>query len=103
MARVTVCICPCHNVHRGTQRAAQQMGKYMKGFTHADRANHWDALGCARGEDAVEAALASGCPCIDEHCAALLTPAPSRGPMIVRRFDPTSESQADGDTGEGAE
>ena len=97
------CICQCHNQYRGTQRASQQMGKYMKGFTYAERANQWDMYGCAFTDDVV--AAASACPqCINDHCAALVTPKYPRTPRIVKRFDPNSDSQqtdaqADGEKG----
>lgn len=106
-----LCCCQCHNVYRGTQKAAQQMGKYMKGFTFAERANQWDKFGVAFGDDAIAAAVACD-ECRAKHCEALLTPHPfKRSPRIVRRrFNPNSDSQAtdgetqaDGDKGEGAE
>ena len=68
------------------------MGKYMKGFTFAERAKQWDAYGCAFTDDAVAAAVA--CPvCRNAHCPALLDAKPPRAPRIVTRFDPNSDSQ----------
>ena len=99
-----VCDCQCHNQFRGTQRASQQMGKYMKGFTYAERANQWDAYGCAFTDDVI--AAASACPkCINEHCDALVTPKYTPRPRITKRFDPESDSQqtdaqADGEKGD---
>lgn len=92
------CVCQCHNQYRGTQRASQQMGKYMKGFTYAERAKQWDSYGCAFTDDALAAAIA--CPlCLNEHCPALLSEKPLRRPRIVPRFDPNSDSQqVDADT-----
>lgn len=84
----------------------------MKGYSYAHRANLWDEIGCADTDDPVEAALASGCNCLNNHCPALSSiPRPARRPRIVRRFNPDSDSQridetdtqADGDQGEGAE
>ena len=86
------CVCACHNTFRGTQRAAQQMGKYMKSFTYAERANQWDTYGCAFTDDAIAAASACAA-CVNDHCDALRTPKAPRRPRIVKRFDPDSDSQ----------
>jgi hypothetical protein len=99
-----ICDCQCHNHFRGTQKAASQMGKYMKGFTFAERANQWDSYGCAFTDDALAAAIA--CPkCLNDHCAALLSPRREYRPRIVKRFDPAGDSQQveQADEGEGAE
>lgn len=92
-----LCDCICHNQYRGTQKAAQQMGKYMKGFTFAERANQWDQFGCAFTDDAI--AAASACPeCLNQHCAALLTGVPPRQPRLLPRFNPHSDSQSTTDS-----
>lgn len=94
------CFCRCHNEHRGVQKAAQQMGKYMKGFEHAARANFFDDLGSVQTEDALEAAVACRA-CQAKHCDALSSRTVAR-PRIVKKFDPNSDSQrgqADGEDG----
>lgn len=91
------CFCRCHNEHRGIQKAAQQMGKFMKGFEHAYRANFFDDLGSVQSDDVLEAAVACDA-CKAHHCAALSTLPPLR-PRIVKRFDPNSDSQTGEDGG----
>lgn len=63
------CICACHRLHRGDQRAAAHDGRFMEAFQHARAAVTMDLIG-VDPEDALHAAAA--CPaCINGHVAAL--------------------------------
>lgn len=91
---------------RGTSNAAHHMGKHFKGLAYAKRAEMWEQVGSVEVTDALEAAVASGCSCIANHCPALLDERrPKRRPRIVKRFNPNSDSQqtdaqADGEKGD---
>lgn len=95
MAAPRRCECPCHNEDRAAARIAVEAAQYHTAFQLAQQANR--ALG-ADTDDVIEAAVASGCECLNDHVPALQIKR-IWGPAIRER-EP-AESQADG--GEGPE
>lgn len=72
------------------------MGKHMKAMAWQSRAElSGDVV--AEETDALEAAMASGCRCLPNHCPALSSRRP-RAPRIVRVWTDASP-QADGSPG----
>lgn len=100
------CMCLCHSESRADQREANQAGRFMEAYHHAQQASiaEFKHLGVPV-TDPLEAAVACA-ECVNNHCPALSGRVP-RGPRIIRitpPFNPYSDSQTvKPDEGEGAE
>lgn len=65
------CGCFCHSAVRGDFESAKQHGDFDVAMVHS--ASPWiNTFIWVDGADPVEAAVASGCHCIDNHTPALL-------------------------------
>lgn len=73
------CGCRCHNVARGSEYAERHEGHLMAALACARKAAAWlFQFGSVDDRSVTDAAMASGCFCLPNHCAALLTEPPPR-------------------------
>jgi hypothetical protein len=85
------CTCLCHVEEVAQARLAREGGNMATAFYYAQEAKHYPG---ADVDDVIEAAVASGCACLPNHCAALLQRR-IWAPQIVRRETVPTNSEGD--------
>lgn len=91
-----LCPCPCHNSDRAASRIAREADQFHTMFYFAQEALRFQGVDT---DDVVEAAVASGCSCINDHVPALQVKR-IWGPRIIPKAETPPFVP---DAGEGAE
>jgi hypothetical protein len=85
------CTCLCHVEEVAQARLAREGGQLATAFYYAQEAKHYPG---ADVTDVIEAAVASGCACLNNHAPALLVRR-VWAPMIVRRETVPTDSEGE--------